>query len=110
MTVISNILKYWKFSGAVILTLGFLVCFHLAKSRGEKLNQAMQTLEGERKDFATKLKLIEKAVQDEKERQNFRTKQNKRIKLAAGPVLQLGDDPGAAYQRLRERQAGRNRG
>lgn len=92
------LLKYWKMGGVILLGAAFLICLHLAKSRGEKLELAEQTLKTERKNFQTQIKMIEKARQDEKERNIFRQKQNKKIRLA--------DDSGLldAYQRLRERE------
>ncbi len=103
MTAILNkiipYLKYWKIAGIGLLVLAFLLSFHFAKSRGEKLDIALQTIEEEREKFQTQLKAIEKARQDDIERYNFRKLQAKKFKMADDDSLR------AAYDSLRARQA-----
>lgn len=107
MAIINRILpmlKYWKAGIVALLVIGFAVSFHFARSRGEKLVQAEQTIEQERQKFQTQLKLIEKARQDDKERNNFRKSQAKKIKLASGGETDINASLRDAYERLRERQ------
>ncbi len=97
MIKILSILKYWKAGGIVLLTAGFLVSAQLAKSRGEKLQTVQETLNAERQKFSAQIKIIEKEKQDEKEREGFRRKQNRKIKLADNDSLR------SAYDSLRDR-------
>jgi len=97
-------LKYWKTGAGILLTLGFLVSFHLAKDRGEKLTIVEQTLEQERRTFQAQIKAIEKARQNDKERDNFRQSQSKKIKLAGGNPVALEPDLRDAYDLLRARR------
>ncbi|PZP56791.1 MAG: hypothetical protein DI586_02540 [Micavibrio aeruginosavorus] len=116
-----SLIKYWKSGGVIILIAAFLMSFHLARSRGEKLEKTTHVLETERQKFKTQLIQIEKARQDEKERNDFRKSQNKKLKLAATgiPAFPLrqgfgGQVPGKAdrsidhlrdvYELLRQRQ------
>lgn len=95
------ILKYWKTGGVILLIAAFLLSFHFAKTRGEKLQETTQILNAERQKFQTQLKMIEKERQDDRERNKFRTKQAKKFKLADTDSLR------DAYDSLRERQASR---
>lgn len=101
---ILSLLKYWRVGGVVLLTLACLLSFHLAKSRGEKLDQAEKAIE----ESQQKIKQMEKAIQDERERQDFKTKQNKKIKMAQSGAIEFAPPLRDAYDSLRERQAGRN--
>ena len=92
------LLKYWKIGGVILLIAAFLLNAHLASSRGEKLLNAETQLKEERARFQTQLKQIEKARQDDIERNNFRKSQSKKFRLADDDSLR------DAYERLRERQ------
>lgn len=72
------LIKYWKAGGVILLIAAFFISAHLAKSRGEKLDIAEQALETERQKFARQLNQIEKARQNEKERNEFRKSQNRK--------------------------------
>lgn len=100
MNMILPFLKYWKFAGVAVLAAACLLSFYFARSRGEKLEIAERTIESERDKFQAQLKDIEKARQDEKERDGFRKTQNKKIKLADDAALH------DAYDGLRARRAG----
>ncbi len=108
---ILSLLKYWKLGGVIILIAAFLLSVHLAKSRGEKLAQATQLLEAERQTFKNQLRQIEKARQDEKERNEFRKSQNKKLKLAQSEIPAFAgkadsdiDHLRDVYEQLRQRQ------
>ncbi len=92
------LIKYWKAGGVILLIAAFFISAHLAKSRGEKLDIAEQALETERQKFARQLNQIEKARQNEKERNEFRKSQNRKIKLADDAALR------DVYDLMRERQ------
>ena len=96
--ILFTFLKHWKIGGVVILTAAFLISAHLARDRGEKLKVTEQNLKEAQENFRAQIKTIEKARQDEKERNDFRKKQNRKIKLADDDNLR------DAYERLRERQ------
>lgn len=92
------LLKYSKTGGVILLIAAFLLNAHLASSRGEKLLKAETQLKEERSRFQTQIKQIEKARQDDIERNNFRKNQAKKFRLADDDNLR------DAYERLRERQ------
>lgn len=102
---ILSLLKYWKAGGIVIVAIFILTNIYLAHSRGEKLQALKTELKAEQTRFQTQIKQIEKIRQDEKERHDFRTKQNKKIKVAGSVPLELNGDLRAAYNGLRNRQA-----
>lgn len=93
------LLKHWKIVGVILLIAVFLLNAHLASSRGEKLMRVENQLKEERARFQTQLKQIEKARQDDIERNNFRKSQAKKFRLADDGSLR------DAYERLRERQS-----
>lgn len=101
MNIILFLIKNWKLGGVILLAAAFLISVHLAQDRGKRLEVTKQSLNAERKNFEAQIRKIEKVRQNEKKRNDFRKKQNSKIKLA--------DDAGLhdAYERLRERQSSR---
>lgn len=104
MEIINFILRNWKTGGVILLIAAFLLNAHLASSRGERLLKIEAQLSEERSRFQAQLKQIEKARQDDVERNNFRKSQAKKFRLADDTSLR------DVYEQLRERQRARTNG
>jgi len=109
MKIFFTVLKYWKAGALALLVALALFHFHLAQTRGEKLAEARKTLDAERVLYQGKIRTLEKVLKNEQERNNFRTKQNRRLKLAQGAPLDFDPDSLDVYERLRARQAAEGR-
>ena len=92
-------LKYWRAGVMAALAIGFMVSFHFAQSRGERLDEANHTIEQERQKFQSQIQAMEKARQDDNERNDFRKTQARKFRLADDASLR------SAYDGLRRRQA-----
>jgi hypothetical protein len=107
MSGVILLLKHWRITAVLLLTLGWALSGYLAHHRGQELKDMRDTMQIQQNNFKTQLQLLEKARQDDKERSRFRTLQNRKFKMAEHQNLDLDPELRTAYERLRKRQAGR---
>lgn len=102
---ILGLLKFWKVGGAVLLALIFVTSIYLAQSRGEKLDQLEKDYAQLQKAHQAQISAYEKAYKEERERHDFKTKQDQNFRKADNGKVVFDDALRSAYDSLRERQS-----
>lgn len=104
---ILGVLKYWKVGGLILLVLGFLISVYLAHHRGNKIDQLEKDYKALSVRHTAQVAAFEKAYQQERERHDFKTMQDREFRKAGNDKVLFDDALRSAYDRLRERQSGR---
>jgi hypothetical protein len=102
--IFTGLLKNWRLAGAGLLAGVFLFTLWLAQERGRERNRLSIELAQAGKNYATQIRLLEQARQDQEERHEFKTQQDRKFRAATNSPVTLDVDLRAAYDSLRERQ------
>lgn len=102
--ILTGLIKHWRLAGAGALAGAFLFTLWLAQERGQERDKLSEELAQARKNYTAQIRLLEQARQDQEERHEFRTRQDRKFRTAANSPVELDADLRAAYDSLRERQ------
>ena len=104
------LMQHWR--GLLIAVLCAMTGLYMqvARMRGIALTDAKTKLAQERQEYETRLTRMEKAIQDERERNNMRRRAAKKLNLADAPKLDFDTGSRDVYDGLRARQQDKRRG
>ncbi len=102
--VLPLLIKYWRLAGGGLLLACFLVVVWLALERGRERDRIESELALAQKKYNAHIRLLEQSRQDREESDEFREKQNTKLREAENSPLALDDGLRAVYDSLRERQ------
>ena len=102
--ILLSVFKYWRAGGVVLLALAFGGALYLAQARGDERDR----LQKELREAHRQMNAAAVIHAAEKNRHEIREQQNRRLRHATNPKIDLDAALRSAYDSLRERQSTRN--